>query len=244
MKKLIERIGLETFWGGIFAIVTAVAIVIEMALADFEPSAIAGGTKDLFGTLITIVMLLVAVKALKPKKHADSFEERMNAVLNEWINNHSNMIVKTSKMPKGHENDFGMSMTTDMNRFYDTIPLKSDAGSGVGRFLRITHIDKGVYEKNEVKFEFFINAQTYCTSSESEAILQELMDIASNLSKYIQGVINGISVGAAHKEGERTVIIPISFREPIVSSESDNIDIVVNLIDRMYEAMLVSARRK
>ncbi len=47
-----------------------------------------------------------------------------------------------------------------------------------------------MYEKNDVKFEFFINAQTYCTSSESAAILQELMDIASNLSKYIQGVVN------------------------------------------------------
>ncbi|MBR5485477.1 MAG: hypothetical protein IKV41_03095 [Oscillospiraceae bacterium] len=244
MKKLIEKIGLETFWGGIFALVTAIAIVIEVVLAGLEPAAIAGGVKDLFGTLITIVMLLVAVKALKPQKQVYSFEEKVNNALVDWISSHSNMIVKTSKMPKGHENDFGMSMTTDINRFYNTAPLKSDTGSGVGRFLRITKIDKAIYESNEVKFEFFINAQTYCISSSEEEILKELMDIANNLSKYIQGVVDGITVGAVHKEGDRTVIIPITFKEPIITDESENIDLIINLIDRMYEAMLVSARRK
>ena len=101
-------------------------------MANFEPAAIAGGVKDLFGTLITIVMLLVAVRALKPKKQATSFEERMNDALNGWLENHSNMIVKTSKLPQGHENDFGMSMTTDVNRFYNSEILKSDGGKGVG----------------------------------------------------------------------------------------------------------------
>lgn len=135
MKKLIDKIGLETFLGGIFAIITAAAIVTEMAMAHFEPAAIAGGIKDLFGTLITIVMLLVAVRALKPKKQVTSFEDRMTDALNSWLSNHSNMIVKTSKLPQGHENDFGMSMTTDVNRFYNNETLKSDGGKGVGRFL-------------------------------------------------------------------------------------------------------------
>ena len=78
MKKLIDKIGLETFWGGIFAVITAAAIITEVAMANFEPAAIAGGVKDLFGTLITIVMLIVAVRALtREKPETLSFEDRM-----------------------------------------------------------------------------------------------------------------------------------------------------------------------
>lgn len=244
MKKLIDKIGLETFWGGIFAVITAAAIITEVAMSNFEPAAIAGGVKDLFGTLITIVMLLVAVRALKPKKQATSFEERMNDALNGWLENHSNMIVKTSKLPQGHENDFGMSMTTDVNRFYNSELLKSDGGKGVGRFFRITKIDRKTYESNDVQVIFFLNSQTYCVSNESNDKLTELMTVASNLSMYIQGVIDGINVGAVRKDNNDTVMIPISFKEPIVTDEREDIDKVINLIDRMYEAMLVSARRK
>ena len=244
MKKLIDKIGLETFWGGIFALITAAAIITEVAMANFEPAAIAGGVKDLFGTLITIVMLLVAVRALKPKKQATSFEERMNNALNGWLEKHSNMIVKTSTLPQGHENDFGMSMTTDVNRFYNSEILKSDGGKGVGRFFRITQIDRKIYESKDVQVLFFLNSQTYCVSNESNDKLTELMSVASNLSMYIQGVVDGINVGAVHKVDNGTVMIPITFKEPIVTDEREDIDKVINLIDRMYEAMLVSARRK
>lgn len=244
MKKLIDKIGLETFWGGIFALITAAAIITEVAMANFEPAAIAGGVKDLFGTLITIVMLLVAVRALKPKKQATSFEERMNNALNGWLEKHSNMIVKTSTLPQGHENDFGMSMTTDVNRFYNSEILKSDGGKGVGRFFRITQIDRKIYESKDVQVIFFLNSQTYCVSNESNDKLTELMSVASNLSMYIQGVVDGINVGAVHKVDNGTVMIPITFKEPIVTDEREDIDKVINLIDRMYEAMLVSARRK
>ena len=245
MKKLIDKIGLETFWGGIFAVITAAAIITEVAMANFEPAAIAGGVKDLFGTLITIVMLIVAVRALtREKPETLSFEDRMTDALNSWIKNHSNMIVKTSKLPQGHENDFGMSMTTDVNRFYNSEILKSDGGKGVGRFFRITQIDRKIYESKDVQVLFFLNSQTYCVSNESNDKLTELMSVASNLSMYIQGVVDGINVGAVHKVDNGTVMIPITFKEPIVTDEREDIDKVINLIDRMYEAMLVSARRK
>ena len=39
-------------------------------------------------------------------------------------------------------------------------------------------------------------------------------------------------------------IIPISFKDAIVTESEDRIDLLINVIDRMYEAMLVSARRK
>lgn len=91
---------------------------------------------------------------------------------------------------------------------------------------------------------FFLNSQTYCISEEPSEKLAELISVANNLSMYIQGVIDGLNVGAVRKENNDTVMIPITFKEPIVTDEHEDIDKVINLIDRMYEAMLVSARRK
>lgn len=244
MKKIIDKVGVESFIGGIFAIIATLAIIAEVIIGGFEPAVIAGGVKDLFGTLITVVMFFVAVRALKPKKQAYSFEEKMTKALDDWAGAHSNMIVKTSKLPKGHENDYGLSMTTDINRFYNTETLRSDNNSGVGRFFRMTEIGRSVYEKNEVEMLFFLNAQTYSASSQTDEILAELMEVAAYISKYIQGATGGINVGEAHKDGDRTVIIPITFKAPIVTEDGDDIDLAMNVIDRMYEAMLVSARRK
>ena len=148
-------------------------------------------------------------------------------------------------MPQGHEKDFGMSMTTDITRFYNAEKLRSDAGKSVGRFLRITQINKDIYANNDVKLEFFVNAQTYCSAeSTPEAAIEELLLVGRNLSSYIIGAIDGIEHGEPRKVDPRTVVIPICFKEPIVSDNEDRIDLLINVIDRMYEAMLVSARRK
>ncbi len=71
---------LEKVVGGIFGVIAVFAIVYEMYLGGFDESAIAGGIKDIAGTLITIVMLFVAINALKPKKKK---QEDFESVLNE-----------------------------------------------------------------------------------------------------------------------------------------------------------------
>ncbi len=230
---------IETFVGGAFGVVAIIAAIVEYSLGD--NGAIAGMFKDIFGTLVVVVLLFAAM----PKKTKANFEEKLTSELESWINSHSNMIVKTSKMPQGHENDFGMSMTTDINRFYETAKLTSDAGKGVGRFLRITQINRELYAANNVKLEFFVNAQTYCSPDATpEEATKELLQVGENLSKYIVGVVRGVNHEKPHKLDARTVAIPLSFNEPIVTESGSNTDLLINVIDRMYEAMLVSARRK
>lgn len=250
MKRLLEifkdkNIDADTRWGAIFGVASIVAILAEVCLSGFTAEAIVSGIKDITGTLVAIAVFLVAVKSLLPKETDKTFEEKLTDELNKWIKDHSNMIVKTSKMREGHKNDFGMSMTTDISRFYETAELKTDGGNNVGRFLRITEINESIYKDNNVKLEFFLNTQTYCSKeTPPEKAIEELMNVGNSLSVYIKGIINGIKTDKPHKDDQKTVIIPITFAEPIVSDNDDNIDLLINVIDRMYEAMLVSAKRK
>lgn len=235
----------EKILGGIFGVIAIIAAVAEMFASGVNAASICSMIKDVFGTLVVVIVMVTVAKLMAPKKQLMTFEDKLTAALNQWIADHDNMIVKTSKMPQGHENDFGMSMTTDINRFYNTEKLKSDTGKGVGRFLRITQIDKDIYASNNVQLEFFINAQTYCSADISpESATSELLQIGRNLSSYITGAVGGIEHGEPRKADARTVIIPISFKESIVSDGEERIDLLINVIDRMYEAMLVAARRK
>lgn len=235
----------EKIWSGVFGIVAIVAAIAEMIAGGVNTASFFGMIKDVAGTLVVVIVMVAVAKLIAPKKQTVSFEEKMNEALNQWVDDHSNMIVKTSKMPQGHENDYGMSMTTDITRFYNTEKLKSDTGKNVGRFLRITQIDRAIYSKNEANLEFFINTQTYCSADSSpEETINELLDVGKTLSSYIVGVVDGIEHGEPRKVDARTVVIPISFKEPIITQDNENISLVINLIDRMYEAMLVSARRK
>lgn len=49
MKKIADRIEIETLLGGIFGAIAIIAIIVEMALAGFDATAIAGGLKDIAG---------------------------------------------------------------------------------------------------------------------------------------------------------------------------------------------------
>ena len=235
----------EKIWGGILGMVAIIAAIAEMFANGLNFASICGMIKDVSGTLVVVIVMVAVAKLITPNKQSVTFEEKLTGELNQWIDDHSNMIVRTSRMSQGHENDYGMSMTTDITRFYNTEKLKSDTGKSVGRFLRITQIDKDIYASNDVKMEFFINAQTYCSADVTpEAAIEDLLQVGRNLSSYITGAIDGIEHGEPRKADPRTVVIPISFKEPIVSDSEDHIDLLINVIDRMYEAMLVSARRK
>ena len=72
MKKFFEFLkdedAIEKIIGGIFGVIAIAAVIVEMSLGGYTSEALTGGIKDIASTLITVVMLIVAVKALKPKK--------------------------------------------------------------------------------------------------------------------------------------------------------------------------------
>ena len=84
MKKLLllfkdKRIDTETRWGGIFAVIAIVAIVVEVVLSRFTLDGIVAGVKDVSGTLVEVAVFWIAVKALLPKKKDQSFDSVFTA---------------------------------------------------------------------------------------------------------------------------------------------------------------------
>lgn len=83
----------EKIIGGIFGAIAIVAILIEMKLGNYETEAIVAGIKDISGTLITVVMLVVAINALKPKKaKLKGFTEVFASEMEELIKKYTPMI--------------------------------------------------------------------------------------------------------------------------------------------------------
>lgn len=99
MKRFIEKIGIETVFAGLFGIIAIVAVFFEMAIANFDPASIAGGIKDIAGTIIAVVMLIIAIKALRPKKKSiGNFQAKFNEEMEKVISKYSPLIEKDSSI--------------------------------------------------------------------------------------------------------------------------------------------------
>jgi hypothetical protein len=66
-----------------------------MAISKFDSGSIAGGVKDIAGTIIEVVMLVVAIKALRPKKKTvGGFEAKFHEEMEKVISKYSPLIEK------------------------------------------------------------------------------------------------------------------------------------------------------
>lgn len=119
MKKLVERIGVETAFAGLFGLIAIVAVFFEMAIAGFDSASIAGGVKDIAGTIIAVVMLIIAIRALAPKKKiVGGFEETFNKEMDKVISKYSPLIQEDGSV-KGRYN-----IADDMSVLYQNIDCK------------------------------------------------------------------------------------------------------------------------
>ncbi len=221
---------IETFIGGACGIAAIIAAIVEYALGD--NGAIAGMLKDIFGTLVIVVLLFAAM----PKRQKLNFEERLTTALEEWMDNNSNMISRTLKMPKGQENDFGMGMKTDMNDFYNDVPTTTRAGW----FVRLPEITNENYNQGKIQINFHLNAETFFGRGHglSEDVLSEELD---KLSKLFARFINRKFAGFASASGKGDGI-KVLVHNPI--STDEEITMLVDLINTAYTAYLVSSHIK
>ena len=82
---------IETFIGGACGVIAIVAAIVEYALGD--NGAIAGMLKDIFGTLVVVVLLFAAMPKRKPKNLSDILEKAVE----EWGENNAPIIFKTEE---------------------------------------------------------------------------------------------------------------------------------------------------
>lgn len=73
--------------GGIFALIAIGASITEMALGGFSVEAIVGAIKDISGTIIAVLVFIIAIKAFLPKKAKNfkvAFEQEMERELKKY----------------------------------------------------------------------------------------------------------------------------------------------------------------
>ena len=221
---------IETFVGGAFGIVAILAAVVEYALGD--NGANAGMIKDVFGTLVVVVLLFAAM----PKRKKFDFAQYMTNALEEWMGSNANMISRTEKMPSGHENDFGMSMKTDMNDFYSNVPTTKRAGW----FVRLPEIKVENYREGKIEINFHMNEETFF--GRGSGIDEETKKTEfDKLGKLFAGFIDRKFSGFAAAAGKGTDIKVVVFN-PVTTKE--DVDMIVDLINTMYTAYLVSSHFK
>lgn len=231
MDKLDFR---EKIWGGIFGVISILAALGEMFVNGISATSILGAIKDIFGTLVVVVLLITVVKSLIPEKNKTTFAERLESAIDEWRENNKNLIAKDDKSD-GSTEQYGLSMKTDMNGFYD------ESGSAkLGVFFRMPIFTSDVWEKGGINIEFWMNRGTFFqgrTDLNDEQKDAQLKILRSKFEKYIVLKYSGFCTISS--TGNK---IYVKITKPI--QQDEEIKKLMELINSMYQAYLVSANIK
>ncbi|MBR5316341.1 MAG: hypothetical protein IKU39_00420 [Lachnospiraceae bacterium] len=204
MRKIFkDDDSIEKVVGGIFGLIAIIAIIYEMYIGGFDKSAITGGIKDIAGTLITIVMLFVAINALKPKKKKqEDFDSVMDEEMKQIINKYNPIISFWGKETyKGKE----MSRYNIANKL-DAISTNDPGGNN-----KLFRIAKDV---NEI--EFSVSETVFPTRREAVA-----SRISSKLALAHSEFISDVKTN-------QTGFV-LTFKEPLATG--DNAKSVAEIID-------------
>lgn len=80
----IKEIGFETICGGLLGVIAIIAAILSTIKGGADESMIWGCVKDVAGTLVSVVLLFVAIKVFLPKKKVsflDAFREEMDRLM-------------------------------------------------------------------------------------------------------------------------------------------------------------------
>lgn len=224
-----KKIDKEIILGGVFGAIAIVAVIVQMILGGFSADAIAGGIKDIAGTMVAVTVFLIAVRQYVKEKPKKSFEERMNYALDKWCEENSNMIVRNAEIDGGK---YGIGMKTDVKDFY----LKQAVTKNAGRFLQMPLITRENYEKDKIEIDFFLNKGTFF--SHLKGTEDELMPKYQELNSLFCGLIN-TKFGDFAYAGGKNKAIKVTINQAIIIDE--DIEKLIELINTMYQAYLVSA---
>lgn len=227
MSKLDLR---EKLWGGIFGIISILAAIGEMFIKGVSSESVFGVIKDVSGTLVVVVLLVVVVKNLIPKKYQLSFEERLEAALNKWQKANSNMIIEGVIA----DSKYDLSIRVDVNDFYNLVPKTKDKGM----FLRMPLLTEENYRNPNIVLNFFLRKSVFLVGVEDEQLMSSFTHLNSKFCTYINTRFQKFAVANGPTSQEIDVII----MNPIITDE--DIDKLIEVINGMYQAYLVAAKIK
>lgn len=195
---------IETFVGGACGAIAIIAAIIEYALGD--SGAIAGMLKDIFGTLVVVVLLFAAMPKRKPKNLSNILEKAVE----EWGENNAPIIFKTEEYIQAQNSSStqGFRLLQDPKNDYITLVNKKltrnsaewskyarygNGNHSTGKFLDMpdyTVMTKGSFE------------MTLCMEQRHFKNMPEIDKIVDNLVTAINvncgELFNSTRIGSSH----------------------------------------------
>lgn len=72
----------EKIWGFVFGVIAIIAAISEMFVSGISAASVLGAVKDVFGTLVVVVVFVVVIRNLpkKPKNFREEFDKKIESV--------------------------------------------------------------------------------------------------------------------------------------------------------------------
>ena len=94
---MLKRIDKEILFGGIFGIIAIVAAIGEMIANGVSAATVLGSVKDIAGTLVAVMVFIIAVRHLFVKKATD-FDGAFNSEMEKIVTKYSPIISKDNNV--------------------------------------------------------------------------------------------------------------------------------------------------
>ena len=234
MKKIINRIGFETAFGGLFGIVAIIAIVVQMIMDGMTSSAVLSGVKDIASTIVIVMVFIVGIKNVV-KNYPKNFNDKLTAAIDKWVEENSNMIVRNPEHDTIHRGQeatrFSLDLKTEVKDFYNSVGITKNTGL----FLRMPMLKEENYAESEISLNFYLNKGTFFSNRSKDA------DLTADYQQLIEmfcGLVNKKYSGFVDAAGKQQMIT-VNITKPIKTN--DDIDDLIDVINTMYTAYLVSA---
>lgn len=166
---MLKKIDVETKVGGICAAIAIVAGIFEMAFNGFTADVIAGGIKDIFSTLVGVMVFIIAIRSIArntPKK----LIEQLKSAFDNWEKANEPLIFKVTGFIKAKEEKYeqGFCILQNQSEFLKkSVSMSADEKAKyssyharvTGKFVDLPNYESMLKESFTVKFNFI--ASTY-----------------------------------------------------------------------------------
>lgn len=212
-----KKIDLETKLGGISAIIAIIAIVAQIAVNGFSSDSVAGGIKDISTTIVALLVLVVAVRKLRPSKNKKDFKELMTDALNEWSERNYPLIMNKeviSKKVNGRDTTLQRYfMLTDHDHLFDYAKDGPAENWKTGLFVEIPEIKKENYISPSIVFH--LNESTFMERIKNDRDIKDILKELCN--KFSAAILNNF--GSILASADKNNIITVKFKNKIDTPE-------------------------
>lgn len=242
MKK-IKELDFEVKFAGIFGAIAIIAICIEIILGNFSIDSIIAGIKDLAGTIVAVLVFIIAIKSIKPesnKNFIDYYENKMMMLVKKY-----NPLLQKSEVSEKEDLSIQEARKAKKLTTIDRYDLNTNAGAlfgdNHGKMARFCEIAKE--SCNYITFS--LNYSMFGYSEKTEINQLNMQVIGQKIRCF---VINYINTHFENNDVDsvefdvKNLDIKVNFKK-ILNNEEDA-EMLVEIIDCVLINCLILSGRE